>query len=127
MGAEYVATPPPPGCRNGVDFRCRRTVLVESSDLPPVAGVRLWHGSIAPRDGPKATRCLCREKGGSRCLAFQFADGCWGPRAIVISVLSDEKIAVRQGAGGDPPQLPDTPDWDVGLLKATDGERCQSF
>jgi NADPH:quinone reductase-like Zn-dependent oxidoreductase len=93
---------------------------VEAATLP-CAGVTAWHGLIARGGMGKGDTLLVQGTGGVALFGLQFA-AALGARAIVIS-SSDEKLARAKALGGSILiNYRDTPDWDVALMKATDGE-----
>jgi NADPH:quinone reductase-like Zn-dependent oxidoreductase len=92
---------------------------VEAATLP-CAGVTAWHGLIARGGMTKGDTLLVQGTGGVALFGLQFA-AALGARAIVIS-SSDEKLARAKALGGSILiNYHDTPDWDVALMKATDG------
>jgi NADPH:quinone reductase-like Zn-dependent oxidoreductase len=93
--------------------------LVEAATLP-CAGVTAWHGLIARGGMSKGDTLLVQGTGGVALFGLQFA-AALGARAIVIS-SSDEKLARAKALGGSILiNYRETPDWDVALMKATDG------
>ncbi|WP_426609516.1 zinc-dependent alcohol dehydrogenase family protein [Bradyrhizobium sp. McL0616] len=93
---------------------------VEAATLP-CAGVTAWHGLITRGGMGKGDTLLVQGTGGVALFGLQFA-AALGARAIVIS-SSDEKLARARVLGGSILiNYRDTPDWDVALMKATDGE-----
>ncbi|OPY96412.1 NADPH:quinone oxidoreductase [Bradyrhizobium sacchari] len=94
--------------------------LVEAATLP-CAGVTAWHGLMARGGMGKGDTLLVQGTGGVALFGLQFA-AALGARAIVIS-SSHEKLARARAMGGSILiNYRDTPDWDVALMKATDGE-----
>ena len=92
---------------------------VEAATLP-CAGVTAFHGLIARGGMGKGDTLLVQGTGGVALFGLQFA-AALGARAIVIS-SSDEKLARTKALGGSILiNYRDTPDWDVALMKATDG------
>src|SRR3954470_631017 len=92
---------------------------VEAATLP-CAGVTAWHGLIARGGMTKGDTLLVQGTGGVALFGLQFA-AALGARAIVIS-SSDEKLARAKALGGSILiNYRDTPDWDVAVMKATDG------
>jgi NADPH:quinone reductase-like Zn-dependent oxidoreductase len=93
---------------------------VEAATLP-CAGVTAWHGLIARGGMGKGDTLLILGTGGVALFGLQFASAL-GARAIVIS-SSNEKLARAKALGGSILiNYRDTPDWDVALMRATDGE-----
>jgi NADPH:quinone reductase-like Zn-dependent oxidoreductase len=93
---------------------------VEAATLP-CAGVTAWHGLVTRGGMGKGDTLLVQGTGGVALFGLQFA-AALGARAIVIS-SSDEKLARAKALGGSILiNYRDTPDWDVALMKATDGE-----
>ncbi|MBK3659807.1 NAD(P)-dependent alcohol dehydrogenase [Bradyrhizobium diazoefficiens] len=93
---------------------------IEAATLP-CAGVTAWHGLIARGAMGKGDTLLVQGTGGVALFGLQFA-AALGARAIVIS-SSDEKLARAKALGASILiNYRDTPDWDVALMKATDGE-----
>jgi NADPH:quinone reductase-like Zn-dependent oxidoreductase len=93
---------------------------VEAATLP-CAGVTAWHGLITRGGMGKGDTLLIQGTGGVALFGLQFA-AALGTRAIVIS-SSNEKLARAKALGGSILiNYRDTPDWDVALMKATDGE-----
>ncbi|MGX4774065.1 zinc-dependent alcohol dehydrogenase family protein [Bradyrhizobium guangdongense] len=94
--------------------------LVEAATLP-CAAVTAWHGLIARGGMRRGDTLLVQGTGGVALFGLQFA-AALGARAIVIS-SSDEKLARAKALGGSTLiNYRDTPDWDVALMKATDGK-----
>ena len=92
---------------------------VEAATLP-CAGVTVWHGLIARGGMGRGDTLLVQGTGGVALFGLQFA-AALGAHAIVIS-SSDEKLARAKALGGSILiNYRDTPDWDVALMKATDG------
>ncbi len=93
---------------------------VEAATLP-CAGVTVWHGLIARGGMGRGDTLLVQGTGGVALFGLQFA-AALGAHAIVIS-SSDEKLARAKALGGSILiNYRDTPDWDVALMKATDGK-----
>lgn len=93
---------------------------VEAATLP-CAGVTAWHGLIARGGMGKGDTLLVQGTGGVALFGLQFA-AALGARTVVIS-SSNEKLARARALGGSILiNYRDTPDWDVALMKATDGE-----
>ncbi|MGJ5201611.1 zinc-dependent alcohol dehydrogenase family protein [Bradyrhizobium sp. HKCCYLRH1030] len=93
---------------------------IEAATLP-CAGVTAWHGLITRGGMGKADTLLVQGTGGVALFGLQFA-AALSARAIVIS-SSDEKLARAQALGASILiNYRDTPDWDVAVMKATDGE-----
>ncbi|PDT92022.1 NAD(P)-dependent alcohol dehydrogenase [Bradyrhizobium sp. Y36] len=92
---------------------------IEAATLP-CAGVTAWHGLVTRGRMGKGDTLLVQGTGGVALFGLQFATAL-GARAIVIS-SSDEKLARARALGGSILiNYRDTPDWDVALMKATDG------
>src|SRR3954447_24450887 len=92
---------------------------VEAATLP-CAGVTAWHGLIARGGMGEGDTLLVQGTGSVALFGLQFA-AALGARAIVIS-SSNEKLARAKALGGSILiNYQDTPDWDVALMKATDG------
>jgi NADPH:quinone reductase-like Zn-dependent oxidoreductase len=93
---------------------------VEAATLP-CAAVTAWHGLITRGGMGKGDTLLIQGTGGVALFGLQFA-AALGARAIVIS-SSNEKLARAKALGAlILINYRDTPDWDVALVKATDGE-----
>ena len=93
---------------------------VEAATLP-CAGVTVWHGLMARGGMGRGDTLLVQGTGGVALFGLQFAVAL-GAHAIVIS-SSDEKLARAKALGGSILiNYRDTPDWDVALMKATDGK-----
>jgi NADPH:quinone reductase-like Zn-dependent oxidoreductase len=93
---------------------------VEAATLP-CAAVTAWHGLITRGGMGKCDTLLVQGTGGVALFGLQFATAL-GARAIVIS-SSDEKLARAKSLGASILiNYRDTPDWDVALMKATDGQ-----
>jgi NADPH:quinone reductase-like Zn-dependent oxidoreductase len=93
---------------------------VEAATLP-CAAVTAWHGLITRGGMGKGDTLLIQGTGGVALFGLQFA-AALGARAIVIS-SSNEKLARAKALGASILiNYRDTPDWDVALMKATDGE-----
>ena len=93
---------------------------VEAAALP-CAGVTVWHGLMARGGMGRGDTLLVQGTGGVALFGLQFAVAL-GAHAIVIS-SSDEKLARAKALGGSILiNYRDTPDWDVALMKATDGK-----
>src|SRR5262249_37473468 len=92
---------------------------VEAAPLP-CARVRVWHGLIARGGMGQGDTLLVQGTGGVALFGLQFA-AALGARAIVIS-SSDEKLARVKALGGSILiNYRNTPEWDIALMKATDG------
>ncbi|MBW7967954.1 NAD(P)-dependent alcohol dehydrogenase [Bradyrhizobium sp. BR 10289] len=114
MLAEYVVLP-----ETALVAVPAHLTLIEAATLP-CAGVTAWHGLIARGGMGKGDTLLVQGTGGVALFGLQFA-AALGARAIVIS-SSDEKLARARALGGSILiNYRDTPDWDVALMKATDG------
>jgi NADPH:quinone reductase-like Zn-dependent oxidoreductase len=93
---------------------------VEAATLP-CAAVTAWHGLVTRGGMRKGDTLLVQGTGGVALFGLQFA-AALGTRAIVIS-SSDEKLARAKSLGASILiNYRDTPDWDVALMKATDGK-----
>ena len=93
--------------------------LVEAATLP-CAGVTAWHGLVTRGGMSKGDTLLVQGTGGVALFGLQFAMAL-GARTIVIS-SSDAKLARAKALGGSILiNYRDTPDWDVALMKQTDG------
>jgi NADPH:quinone reductase-like Zn-dependent oxidoreductase len=115
MLAEYVVLPATALVRVP-----ERLSLVEAATLP-CAAVTAWHGLIARGGMGKGDTLLIQGTGGVALFGLQFA-AALGARAIAIS-SSDEKLARAKALGGSILiNYCETPDWDVALMKATDGQ-----
>src|SRR3954452_20728977 len=114
MLAEYVALP-----ANALVSVPPHFSSVEAATLP-CAGVTAFHGLIARAGMRKGDTLLVQGTGGVALFGLQFAVAL-GARAIVIS-SSDEKLARAKALGGSILiNYRETPDWDVALMKATNG------
>jgi NADPH:quinone reductase-like Zn-dependent oxidoreductase len=114
MLAEYVVLP-----ANALVPVPPHLSSVEAATLP-CAGVTAFHGLIARGGMSKGDTLLVQGTGGVALFGLQFA-AALGARAIVIS-SSNEKLARAKALGGSILiNYHDTPDWDVALMKATDG------
>jgi NADPH:quinone reductase-like Zn-dependent oxidoreductase len=92
---------------------------IEAATLP-CAAVTAWHGLVARGRMGKGDTLLVQGTGGVALFGLQFA-AALGARAIVIS-SSNEKLARARALGASILiNYHDTPDWDVALMKATDG------
>jgi NADPH:quinone reductase-like Zn-dependent oxidoreductase len=93
---------------------------VEAATLP-CAAVTAWHGLITRGGMGNGDTLLIQGTGGVALFGLQFATAL-GARAIVIS-SSNEKLARAKALGASILiNYRDTPDWDVALMKATEGE-----
>jgi NADPH:quinone reductase-like Zn-dependent oxidoreductase len=93
---------------------------VEAATLP-CAAVTAWHGLIARGRMSRGDTLLVQGTGGVAMFGLQFAVAL-GARVVVISSW-DEKLARARALGASVLiNYRDTPDWDVALMKATDGE-----
>ncbi|MGJ5068876.1 zinc-dependent alcohol dehydrogenase family protein [Bradyrhizobium oligotrophicum] len=93
---------------------------IEAATLP-CAAVTAWHGLVTRGGMGKGATLLVQGTGGVALFGLQFA-AALGARAIVIS-SSDEKLARARALGASILiNYRDTPDWDVAVMTATDGE-----
>ena len=93
---------------------------VEAATLP-CAGVTAWHGLVTRGGMGKGDTLLIQGTGGVALFGLQFA-AALGARVIVIS-SSNEKLARAKALGGSIfINYRETPDWDVAVMKATDGQ-----
>jgi NADPH:quinone reductase-like Zn-dependent oxidoreductase len=93
---------------------------IEAATLP-CAAVTAWHGLVTRGGMGKGDTLLIQGTGGVALFGLQFA-AALGARAIVIS-SSDEKLDRAKALGASILiNYRDTPDWDVALMKATDGQ-----
>ncbi|MGJ4958544.1 zinc-dependent alcohol dehydrogenase family protein [Bradyrhizobium sp. HKCCYLRH2015] len=93
---------------------------IEAATLP-CAAVTAWHGLVTRGGMGKDATLLVQGTGGVALFGLQFA-AALGARAIVIS-SSDEKLARARALGASILiNYRDTPDWDVAVMTATDGE-----
>jgi NADPH:quinone reductase-like Zn-dependent oxidoreductase len=87
----------------------------------PCAGVTAWHGLVTRGAMGEGDTVLIQGTGGVALFGLQFA-AARGARAIVIS-SSNEKLARAEALGASILiNYRETPDWDVALMKATDGQ-----
>ena len=92
---------------------------IEAATLP-CAAVTAWHGLVTRGGMSKGDTLLVQGTGGVALFGLQFATAL-GARAIVLS-SSDEKLARAKTLGGSILiNYRDTSDWDVAVMKATDG------
>jgi NADPH:quinone reductase-like Zn-dependent oxidoreductase len=115
MLAEYVVLP-------ATALVCvpEHLTSLEAATLP-CAAVTAWHGLVTRGGMGKDDTLLIQGTGGVALFGLQFA-AALGARAIVLS-SSDEKLARAKALGGSILiNYRDTPDWDVAVMKATDGE-----
>ena len=93
---------------------------IEAATLP-CAGVTAWHGLVTRGAVGEGDTVLIQGTGGVALFGLQFA-AARGARAIVIS-SSNEKLAQAEALGASILiNYRETPDWDVALMKATDGQ-----
>ncbi len=93
---------------------------IEAATLP-CAGVTAWHGLVTRGAMGEGDTVLIQGTGGVALFGLQFA-AARGARAIVIS-SSNEKLARAEALGASILiNYRETPDWDVALMKATDGQ-----
>lgn len=93
---------------------------VEAATLP-CAAVTAWHGLVTRGGLSKGHTLLVQGTGGVALFGLQFA-AALGARAIVIS-SSDAKLDRAKTLGASILiNYLDTPDWDVAVMKATDGQ-----
>jgi NADPH:quinone reductase-like Zn-dependent oxidoreductase len=93
---------------------------VEAATLP-CAAVTAWHGLVTRGGMGKGDTLLVQGTGGIALFGLQLA-AALGTRAIVIS-SSNEKLARAEALGASILiNYRDTPDWDVALMKATEGK-----
>jgi NADPH:quinone reductase-like Zn-dependent oxidoreductase len=93
---------------------------VEAATLP-CAAVTAWHGLVTRGGLGRGNTLLVQGTGGVALFGLQFA-AALGARAIVIS-SSTEKLDRAKALGASILiNYRDTPDWDVAVMKATDGE-----
>jgi NADPH:quinone reductase-like Zn-dependent oxidoreductase len=115
MLAEYVVLP-----ATALVSVPEHLTSVEAATLP-CAAVTAWHGLVTRGGMGKGDTLLVQGTGGVALFGLQFA-AALGARAIVIS-SSNEKLARAKALGASILiNYRDTPDWDVALMKATDGE-----
>lgn len=92
---------------------------IEAATLP-CAAVTAWHGLMARGGMGKGDTLLVQGTGGVALFGLQFA-AALGARAIVISSSNDKLARARALGASILINYRDTPDWDVALMKATDG------
>jgi NADPH:quinone reductase-like Zn-dependent oxidoreductase len=93
---------------------------VEAATLP-CAAVTAWHGLVTRGRLSKGDTLLVQGTGGVALFGLQFA-AALGARAIVIS-SSNAKLDRAKALGASILiNYRDTPDWDVAVMKATDGQ-----
>jgi NADPH:quinone reductase-like Zn-dependent oxidoreductase len=93
---------------------------VEAATLP-CAAVTAWHGLVTRGGLSKGDTLLVQGTGGVALFGLQFA-AALGARAIVIS-SSNAKLDRAKALGASILiNYRDTPDWDVAVMKATDGQ-----
>ncbi|WP_407159849.1 NAD(P)-dependent alcohol dehydrogenase [Bradyrhizobium sp. STM 3557] len=93
---------------------------VEAATLP-CAAVTAWHGLVTRGGLSKGDTLLVQGTGGVALFGLQFA-AALGARAIVIS-SSNAKLDRAKALGASILiNYRDTPDWDVAIMKATDGQ-----
>jgi NADPH:quinone reductase-like Zn-dependent oxidoreductase len=115
MLAEYVVLP-----ATALVSVPEHLTSVEAATLP-CAGVTAWHGLVTRAGMGKGDTLLIQGTGGVALFGLQFA-AALGTRAIVIS-SSDEKLARAKALGASILiNYHDTPDWDVAVMEATEGQ-----
>lgn len=93
---------------------------VEAATLP-CAAVTAWHGLVTRGGLAKGDTLLVQGTGGVALFGLQFA-AALGARAIVISSSNEKLVRARALGGSMLINYRETPDWDVAVMRATDGE-----
>lgn len=114
MLAEYVVLP-----ADALVAVPKHLGSIEAATLS-CAAVTAWHGLMARGGMGKGDTLLVQGTGGVALFGLQFA-AALGARAIVISSSNDKLARARALGASILINYRDTPDWDVALMKATDG------
>jgi NADPH:quinone reductase-like Zn-dependent oxidoreductase len=115
MLAEYVVLP-----ATALVAVPEHLTSIEAATLP-CAGVTAWHGLIARAGMGQGDTLLIQGTGGVALFGLQFA-AALGTRAVVIS-SSHEKLGRAKALGASTLiNYRDTPDWDLAVMEATDGQ-----
>lgn len=115
MLAEYVVLP-----ANALVAVPAHLSTAEAATLP-CAAVTAWHGLFARGGMRTGDTLLVQGTGGVALFGLQFAAAV-GARAIVLS-SSNEKLERTRALGASVLiNYRDTPEWDVAVMEATDGE-----
>jgi NADPH:quinone reductase-like Zn-dependent oxidoreductase len=87
----------------------------------PCAAVTAWHGLVTRGGLGRGNTLLVQGTGGVALFGLQFA-AALGARAIVISSSNEKLDRVKALGASVLINYRDTPDWDVAVMKSTDGE-----